>query len=236
MVFDRYAGFTSLPGPDGKKRRPFRVDEEGNIIYRDEEARDVSPIGTPRSQARARAGVRDWAELDGKAQGRLAELTVKGTDPLVPDTSTSVLQGACQLVTPSGRYRADPGTIALFQPDFAAKLSTGIKVLNNQGIAPVITDGYRTQEMQYARRRGPKKYGAAKDISAHQVGLAADLGVNSNTGHNAAILRAMTSAGLVNGAHFTPSDPVHYVERNAVRSQNRTAAKSCAATYASKKR
>lgn len=141
----------------------------------------------------------------------------------------------CQLVAPTGQYRATPGTIALFQPGFADRLSAGIGTLNNQGITPVFTDGYRTQAMQNARRRaassGASPFGAAQGISAHQVGLAADFGVNSNAGNNAAILSAMTAAGLVNGANFKPSDPVHYNLPNARQSQNPAMAASCAASY-----
>jgi len=145
------------------------------------------------------------------------------------------VDSGCQLVAPTGRYRASSGTIALFQPDFADRLGGGIGALNGQGITPVFTDGYRTQAMQDARRSavnsGASPFGAARGISAHQVGLAADLGVRSNSGNNGAILRAMTSAGLVNGANFKPSDPVHYYLPNARQSQNPATAASCAASY-----
>ena len=38
--YDRYAGMVTLPGDplNLRKPRPFRVDEDGNVIYLDEEA------------------------------------------------------------------------------------------------------------------------------------------------------------------------------------------------------
>jgi hypothetical protein len=32
---NRYAGIVSLPGADGKMPRPFRVDEDANVVYLD---------------------------------------------------------------------------------------------------------------------------------------------------------------------------------------------------------
>ena len=62
--YDRYAGIVSLPGADGKMPRPFRVDEDGNVIYRDEE----SAIGEQKTERlareRAQAGILEWDELD----------------------------------------------------------------------------------------------------------------------------------------------------------------------------
>lgn len=37
MNYDRYAGIKSLPGADGKLPRPFRIDEDGKVIYLDKE-------------------------------------------------------------------------------------------------------------------------------------------------------------------------------------------------------
>ncbi len=42
MAYNRYENIVSLPGPDGKKRRPFRVDERGNVIYEDEELQNIA--------------------------------------------------------------------------------------------------------------------------------------------------------------------------------------------------
>ncbi len=72
--YDRYAGIVSLPGPDGKLPRPFRVDEDGNVIYRDEERGIGQPMSAGKSRDLARAGVLDWDELDAKA----AQLSATG--------------------------------------------------------------------------------------------------------------------------------------------------------------
>lgn len=60
MVYDRYAGMVSLPGADGKMPRPFRVDENGNVIYLDEER----SAARRKASKQARSGIMDWHELD----------------------------------------------------------------------------------------------------------------------------------------------------------------------------
>ncbi|MHA3794822.1 hypothetical protein [Sphingomonas sp. YL-JM2C] len=71
--YDRYAGMVTLPGDplNPRKPRPFRVDEDGNVIYLDEEAGRARPAGG----ANARAGILDWDELDRRAGERSAPLT-----------------------------------------------------------------------------------------------------------------------------------------------------------------
>lgn len=67
LNYDRYTGIVSLPGPDGKLPRTFRVDEDGNVIYRDEERGIGQPMSAAKSRDLARAGILDWDELDRKA-------------------------------------------------------------------------------------------------------------------------------------------------------------------------
>ncbi len=67
MVFDRYAGIVSLPGADGKMPRPFRVDEEGNVIYLDEERRAAQRAAEKPSKL-GPSGIMDWDELDRKTR------------------------------------------------------------------------------------------------------------------------------------------------------------------------
>ena len=119
--------------------------------------------------------------------------------------------------------------VAKFQPQFASRLSKALATLNAQGITPVMTEGYRTSGMQAAIRAGRHPYGAARGVSAHQVGLAADFGENVNAGNNDAILSAMTDAGLQNGASFHPSDPVHYSMPGSRAEQTKAMAKACSA-------
>ncbi|ARR55627.1 hypothetical protein HY78_20355 [Rhizorhabdus wittichii DC-6] len=63
----------TLPGDplNPRKPRPFRVDEDGNVIYLDEETGRARPAGG----ANARAGILDWDELDRRAGERSAPLT-----------------------------------------------------------------------------------------------------------------------------------------------------------------
>ncbi|MFD2500585.1 hypothetical protein ACFSTI_19350 [Rhizorhabdus histidinilytica] len=71
--YDRYVGMVTLPGDplNPRKPRPFRVDEDGNVIYLDEEAGRARPAGG----ANARAGILGWDELDRRAGERSAPLT-----------------------------------------------------------------------------------------------------------------------------------------------------------------
>ena len=65
--YDRYAGMVSLPGADGKLPRPFRVDEDGNVIYWEQEA-GAKVFGDLKSREIARAGILGWDELDRGAE------------------------------------------------------------------------------------------------------------------------------------------------------------------------
>ncbi|MES2496806.1 MAG: hypothetical protein V4618_11870 [Pseudomonadota bacterium] len=76
--YDRYAGIESSPGLDGKMPPPFRVDEDGNVIYRDRET------GLAQPDRLAPAEILSWDELDRKAtEDRLAKLVGEGAEPLV---------------------------------------------------------------------------------------------------------------------------------------------------------
>jgi len=111
----------------------------------------------------------------------------------------------CTLQRPLGNYAVGPNAVALFQPPMAASISSALTNLNNQGIVPMITSGFRTAAGQSALQNSP--YGAAQ-VSWHQVGMAVD--INSNTPNFAAIAAAMTGSGLTWGGTFTHPDPVHF--------------------------
>lgn len=64
MAYNRYARIKSLPGADGKMPRPFRVDEDWNVIYLDEEQDAAGPTGRGKPSELARAGIMEWDELD----------------------------------------------------------------------------------------------------------------------------------------------------------------------------
>jgi len=53
-----------LPAPDGKAHRPFRVDEDGNVVYRDKEPSDPNPIAARQAPEQIRAGILSWGELN----------------------------------------------------------------------------------------------------------------------------------------------------------------------------
>jgi hypothetical protein len=82
--YDRYAGILSLPDAYGKLPRPFRVDEDGNVIYRDQERGDVEVTASRNSDDLSKAGVLSWDEADRKAaEQRLAKLAGENAEPLI---------------------------------------------------------------------------------------------------------------------------------------------------------
>ena len=80
-------------------------------------------------------------------------------DVAATDGGDAAARENCQLVAPTGDYTVGSDAIGLFQPSFANKLSAGIKVFDDQGITPFITDGYRTQIMQDARKASRRPAG-----------------------------------------------------------------------------
>lgn len=79
-------------------------------------------------------------------------------------------------------------------------LSTALSNLNQQGIAPVITSGYRSPYLQAALRNSnsPLVITPAR-VSWHQAGAAVDFGPNSNGANFNSIVSAITNAGFVWG-------------------------------------
>ena len=71
MAYDRYAGMISLPGADGKMPRPFRVDEDGNVIYLDKEPDAVRRLGGDKGVQLVEAPNSNWNGYDAmRAQGQ----------------------------------------------------------------------------------------------------------------------------------------------------------------------
>lgn len=58
--YDRFAGITSLPGADGRMPRPFRVDEDGNVLYLDTELDAVGRLGKDDNVQLAEAPNSNW--------------------------------------------------------------------------------------------------------------------------------------------------------------------------------
>ena len=112
----------------------------------------------------------------------------------------------CPLAGIFGDFTLDPNSPTpvhpIFNPTVAGILDAVIAELNNEGIDPVIEDGFRTESEQADRRtRYPNT--AAQGLSWHEIGDAIDFKRNSNL---AAINAVMIAAG------FTPvnGDPGHY--------------------------
>jgi uncharacterized protein YcbK (DUF882 family) len=108
-------------------------------------------------------------------------------------------------------------------------LSQALGNLNQQGIVPVITSGFRSTSLQAALRSNPG-LGAITpaSVSWHSVGAAVDFGSNSNAGNLGAIQAAMIQAGFVWGGSFRTPDVVHYQSQPAGTSPSSALVQACA--------
>ncbi|TAK99073.1 MAG: hypothetical protein EPO08_17375 [Rhodospirillaceae bacterium] len=140
----------------------------------------------------------------------------------------------CQLVPAGGQFKAAPGVTPLFQPHMAEKLTTAIQSLNDQGIVPVMTGGYVSQEAQdKLHTQSANLMAKPAKISAHGIGLGVDFRPNSNSPNVEAIRDAMATAGLQNGANFKNNpDPNHYFSPDAPQKQTPAMVQACADAYA----
>lgn len=82
--YNRYAGITSLPGDplNPREPRPFRVDEDGEVVYRDDQSRDPELVGRIKPHGLVQAGILDWGELDRNIDKRLSLLAEQNAEPL----------------------------------------------------------------------------------------------------------------------------------------------------------
>jgi len=77
----------------------------------------------------------------------------------------------CPLVAPTGKYRTASGIDARFDPTTAGMLSTALANLNQQGITPVITSGFRSPALQAAlRNTNSPNVTTPAEVSWHEVG------------------------------------------------------------------
>src|SRR5947209_19401429 len=80
----------------------------------------------------------------------------------------------CALKRPSGNFNPVPNAVPLFQPQMASDLSSAFNNLNQQGIIPMITSGFRTPADQARMRQGASGPNPAAVFSWHEVGMAVD--------------------------------------------------------------
>lgn len=134
----------------------------------------------------------------------------------------------CALSAPTGQFSTAPGVDAQFNQETAQMLSIALANLNQQGITPVITSGYRSSVAQLALRtsNSPTVITPAR-VSWHQVGAAVDFGPNSNRGNFDAIRSAMIQAGFIWGGTFSTPDPPHFQSQPAGTSPSATLVQPC---------
>jgi RHS repeat-associated protein len=123
--------------------------------------------------------------------------------------TSSAPQPQCPLEAPTGNYTVAAGVVALFAPDMVAKIDAAFYVLNQEGIVPTITSGFRTAAGQLAQQGSP--YGAAQ-VSWHQVGEAIDISSKVSSSTFQEIVTEMTAdpVALTWGGTFNHKDPVHF--------------------------
>jgi len=114
----------------------------------------------------------------------------------------------CPLWVPSGDYTLGSNANPWFTSDMSAVLSTAFLNLNQQGISPMITSGFRTAADQLRMRQGAAGPNPAAVISWHQVGQAVDF--NTMGGNFDSIQNEMINQGLTWGGNFRTPDPVHF--------------------------
>jgi hypothetical protein len=134
----------------------------------------------------------------------------------------------CPLGAPTGNYRTAPGVDARFDPTTAGMLSNALANLNQQGIDPVITSGFRSPALQAALGNANSPYVITPArVSWHEVGAAVDFGPNSNAGSFPAIQSAMTQAGFVWGGNFRTPDVPHFQSQPAGTSPTAAQVQGC---------
>jgi len=114
---------------------------------------------------------------------------------------------------------------ALFAPDMVAAIDAAFAILNQEGIVPMITSGFRTTAGQAAQQGSP--HGAAQ-VSWYQVGEAIDINGKVPATTEQAIVAAMTGEGLTWGGTFRHKDPVHFQNAPAGSSPNPDQVAACA--------
>lgn len=130
--FDRYEGIKSLPGDplNPLQRRPFRVDEDGNVIHLDSKpgAGDLPDHG--RSGDLARVGILNWHELDPRLDGRSA--------PPIGDIVTTgaqrpLAEGAKKSVTITRKTIGGVDYDVISSNTYDPALSNGVTAMPNAG-------------------------------------------------------------------------------------------------------
>jgi hypothetical protein len=139
--------------------------------------------------------------------GPAESIAVNATLVLIETATTAISGSVCMLTRPLGQFNA-PNAVALFQPQLADPLGKAFGNLNQQGIVPTITSGFRNGTEQQRMIQGASGPYPAATLSLHQEGLAVD--INSKDANFPSIKDALTGQGLTWGGTFSTPDPVHF--------------------------
>jgi len=134
-------------------------------------------------------------------------VTVSATLVLFQTASTAINTSVCMLTRPQGQFNS-PNAVPLFQPQLADPLGAAFGNLNQRGIVPTITSGFRNGAGQQKLIQGGSGPYPAATLSIHQEGLAVD--INSKDPNFPSIKDALTGQGLTWGGTFSTPDPVHF--------------------------
>lgn len=156
--YDRYAGITSLPGDplNPRKPRPFRVDEDENLIPLDDGSGGAKLTGEGKSQQqRVQAGILDWSELDRGVRGRLSALSAEGAEPLISSRSLPNLErDEQQKVTVGRKTIGGKDYYVISANTYDPALSNGKMAIPNADMIATMTADMRQTAVT---DRGPEK-------------------------------------------------------------------------------
>ena len=159
----------------------------------------------------------DWVNVDFVDPSRQA---VPPTRPALTRNSDT-----CPLWVPGGDYTLGQNANPWFTENMSTTLNTAFTDLNQQGITPMITSGFRTAADQARMQQGGSGPNPAASVSWHQVGQAVDF--NTRDGNFSSIVDEMTSQGLTWGGTFHRQDPPDFQLPAASQRPSSTMVQNC---------
>ncbi len=187
MVYNRYAGMVSLPGPDGKERRPFRVDERGNVIYLDKELDTVKSSGENKPVQLAETGNPAWngyevMRAQGQRDGQALRQTYHAADIFRKNREDMM---AADTVGGDKYFHCKANSEASSQGQYgedAAETLSDIREIYGQLKGDPVSDSIEDQQANAAGRRAGRQLRRGNVTEADHRRACVPLGLMRSTG------------------------------------------------------